>query len=85
MIGLLHVGDAAIRSHALPEPDGTTTSARADLRFVVDPTGAVVRASATGALPTGVPSCLSSALHGLSFPSPDGGIATVSYSLLLGD
>ena len=53
-------------------------------RFVIGRDGAVSNVSAGGDLPDAtVKSCVASAFYGLSFPSPDGGIVTVSYPIML--
>ena len=53
-------------------------------RFVIGRDGAVSNVSAAGDLPDAqVKSCVASAFYGLSFPSPDGGIVTVSYPIML--
>jgi len=53
-------------------------------RFVIGRDGAVSNVSAGGDLPDSqVRSCVASAFYGLSFPSPDGGIVTVSYPIML--
>jgi hypothetical protein len=53
-------------------------------RFVIGRDGAVSNVSAGGDLPdAGVRSCVASAFYGLSFPSPDVGIVTVSYPIML--
>jgi hypothetical protein len=53
-------------------------------RFVIGRDGAVSNVSAGGDLPDSqVRSCVASAFYGLSFPTPEGGIVTVSYPILL--
>jgi len=53
-------------------------------RFVIGRDGAVSNVSAGGDLPDAqVRSCVASAFYGLSFPSPDVGIVTVSYPIML--
>lgn len=53
-------------------------------RFVIGRDGAVSNVSASGDLPDSqVRSCVASAFYGLSFPTPEGGIVTVSYPILL--
>jgi hypothetical protein len=57
---------------------------RVTARFVIGRDGAVSNVSAGGDLPDAqVKSCVASAFYGLSFPSPDGGIVTVSYPIML--
>jgi hypothetical protein len=53
-------------------------------RFVIGREGAVSNVSAGGDLPDAqVRSCVASAFYGLSFPSPENGIVTVSYPIML--
>ncbi len=53
-------------------------------RFVIGRDGAVSNVSAGGDLPDAtVKSCVASAFYGLSFPTPEGGIVTVSYPIML--
>jgi hypothetical protein len=53
-------------------------------RFVIGRDGAVSNVSASGDVPdAAVKSCVASAFYGLSFPSPDNGIVTVSYPIML--
>ncbi|HEX2876821.1 MAG TPA: AgmX/PglI C-terminal domain-containing protein [Polyangiaceae bacterium] len=53
-------------------------------RFVIGRDGAVSNVSAGGDLPDAqVRSCVASAFYGLSFPSPENGIVTVSYPIML--
>jgi hypothetical protein len=53
-------------------------------RFVIGSDGAVSNVSAGGDLPDAqVKSCVASAFYGLSFPTPEGGIVTVSYPIML--
>jgi hypothetical protein len=53
-------------------------------RFVIGRDGAVSNVSAGGDLPDAtVKSCVASAFYGLSFPSPENGIVTVSYPIML--
>jgi hypothetical protein len=57
---------------------------RVGVRFVIGRDGAVSNVSSSGDLPDAqVKSCVASAFYGLSFPSPDNGIVTVSYPILL--
>lgn len=57
---------------------------RVSARFVIGRDGAVSNVSASGDLPdAGVKSCVASAFYGLSFPTPENGIVTVSYPILL--
>lgn len=57
---------------------------RVTARFVIGREGAVSNVSASGDLPdASVTSCVASAFYGISFPSPEGGIVTVSYPILL--
>ncbi|HXK20065.1 MAG TPA: AgmX/PglI C-terminal domain-containing protein [Polyangiaceae bacterium] len=69
--------EVGLRSN--PNLEGRVTA-----RFVIGRDGAVSNVSAGGDLPdAGVRSCVASAFYGLSFPSPDGGIVTVSYPIML--
>jgi hypothetical protein len=53
-------------------------------RFVIGSDGAVSNVSAGGDLPDAtVKSCVAGAFYGLSFPTPEGGIVTVSYPIML--
>ena len=53
-------------------------------RFVIGRDGAVSNVSSSGDLPDAqVKSCVASAFYGLSFPTPDDGIVTVSYPIML--
>jgi len=53
-------------------------------RFVIGREGAVSNVSASGDLPDPtVRSCVASAFYGLSFPTPENGIVTVSYPIML--
>jgi hypothetical protein len=53
-------------------------------RFVIGRDGAVSNVSAGGDLPDSqVRSCVASAFYGLTFPSPENGIVTVSYPIML--
>ncbi len=64
---------------ANPNLEGRVTA-----RFVIGSDGAVSNVSAGGDLPDAqVKSCVASAFYGLSFPSPEGGIVTVSYPIML--
>ncbi len=58
---------------------------RVTARFVIGRDGAVSNVSVGGSdLPDAqVASCVASSFYGLSFPSPEGGIVTVSYPILL--
>lgn len=57
---------------------------RVTARFVIGRDGAVSNVSSSGDLPdANVKSCVASAFYGLSFPSPEGGIVTVSYPIML--
>jgi outer membrane biosynthesis protein TonB len=57
---------------------------RVTARFVIGRDGAVSNVSASGDLPDAeVSSCVASAFYGISFPSPESGIVTVSYPILL--
>jgi hypothetical protein len=57
---------------------------RVTARFVIGSDGAVSNVSASGDLPdVGVKSCVASAFYGLSFPTPERGIVTVSYPIML--
>ena len=57
---------------------------RVTARFVIGSDGAVSNVSAGGDLPdAAVKSCVASAFYGLSFPTPEGGIVTVSYPIML--
>ena len=57
---------------------------RVTARFVIGRDGAVSNVSAGGDLPDStVKSCVASAFYGLSFPSPENGIVTVSYPIML--
>ncbi|HKY38858.1 MAG TPA: AgmX/PglI C-terminal domain-containing protein [Polyangiaceae bacterium] len=57
---------------------------RVTARFVIGRDGAVSNVSAGGDLPDPtVRSCVASAFYGLSFPSPENGIVTVSYPIML--
>jgi hypothetical protein len=57
---------------------------RVTARFVIGRDGAVSNVSSSGDLPdAAVKSCVASAFYGLSFPSPEGGIVTVSYPIML--
>jgi hypothetical protein len=58
---------------------------RVTARFIISRDGAVSNVSNGGSdLPnSGVVSCVLSAFYGLSFPSPENGIVTVSYPILL--
>jgi hypothetical protein len=57
---------------------------RVSVRFVIGRDGAVSNVGSGGSdLPdSGTVSCVLSAFYGLSFPSPDGGIVTVTYPIL---
>ena len=62
-------------------PDGPY---RVSARFVIGRDGAVSNVSAGGDLPDAqVRSCVASAFYGLSFPTPENGIVTVSYPIVL--
>jgi hypothetical protein len=64
---------------ANPNLEGRVTA-----RFVIGGDGSVSNVSAGGDLPdAGVKSCVASAFYGLSFPTPEGGIVTVSYPIML--
>lgn len=64
---------------ANPNLEGRVTA-----RFVIGSDGAVSNVSAGGDLPDAqVKSCVASAFYGLSFPTPEGGIVTVSYPIML--
>jgi hypothetical protein len=64
---------------ANPNLEGRVTA-----RFVIGRDGAVSNVSAGGDLPDAqVKSCVASAFYGLSFPSPENGIVTVSYPIML--
>jgi hypothetical protein len=53
-------------------------------RFVIGSDGAVSNVSAGGDLPdASVKSCVAAAFYGLSFPTPEGGIVTVAYPIML--
>jgi hypothetical protein len=53
-------------------------------RFVIGSDGAVSNVSAGGDLPDAqVKSCVAGAFYGLSFPTPEGGIVTVNYPIML--
>jgi hypothetical protein len=53
-------------------------------RFVIGRDGAVSNVSAGGDLPDSkVRSCVASAFYGVAFPSPENGIVTVSYPIML--
>jgi len=67
--------------HKAPGLSGTIT-----LRFVVDERGAVSSALATGSTLSNPPlvACVTGALSKLSFPPPEGGIVTVTYSFRFG-
>lgn len=57
---------------------------RVSARFVIGRDGAVSNVSAGGDLPDAqVKSCVASAFYGLSFPSPENGIVTVNYPIML--
>jgi hypothetical protein len=57
---------------------------RVTARFVIGSDGAVSNVSAGGDLPDAqVKSCVASAFYGLSFPTPENGIVTVSYPIML--
>jgi hypothetical protein len=57
---------------------------RVAVRFVIGRDGAVSNVSGGGDLPNAqVTSCVASAFYGLSFPSPENGIVTVTYPILL--
>jgi hypothetical protein len=57
---------------------------RVTARFVIGRDGAVSNVSSGGDLPDStVKSCVASAFYGLSFPSPENGIVTVSYPIML--
>jgi hypothetical protein len=58
---------------------------RVTARFVIGRDGAVTNAvNGGGDLPdAAVTSCVISAFYGLSFPSPDNGIVTVTYPIML--
>lgn len=57
---------------------------RVTARFVIGRDGAVSNVSSSGDLPdAAVKSCVASAFYGLSFPTPDNGIVTVSYPIML--
>ena len=58
-------------------------SGRVSVRFVIDRNGAATQASNAGSdLPdSGVTSCVVRGFNGLSFPAPESGIVTVSYSI----
>jgi hypothetical protein len=58
---------------------------RVSARFVIGRDGSVTNvANGGGDLPdSAVTSCVLSAFYGLSFPSPDGGIVTVTYPIML--
>lgn len=57
---------------------------RVTARFVIGRDGAVSNVSAGGDLPDAqVRSCVASAFYGLSFPTPENGIVTVSYPIML--
>lgn len=57
---------------------------RVAARFVIGRDGAVSNVSAGGDLPDAqVKSCVASAFYGLSFPTPENGIVTVTYPIML--
>jgi hypothetical protein len=57
---------------------------RVSARFVIGRDGAVSNVSAGGDLPDAqVKSCVASAFYGLSFPTPENGIVTVTYPIML--
>jgi hypothetical protein len=57
---------------------------RVAVRFVIGRDGAVANVSAGGDLPDAqVKSCVASAFYGLSFPTPENGIVTVTYPIML--
>jgi hypothetical protein len=57
---------------------------RVSVRFVIGRDGAVSNVAAGGDVPDAqVKSCVASAFYGLSFPSPDAGIVTVTYPIML--
>lgn len=59
-------------------------SGRVAARFVIGRDGAVSNVSAGGDLPDAqVKSCVASAFYGLSFPTPENGIVTVTYPIML--
>ena len=69
--------EVGLRSN--PNLEGRVTA-----RFVIGRDGAVSNVSAGGDLPDAqVKSCVASAFYGLSFPSPENGIVTVSYPIML--
>jgi hypothetical protein len=69
--------EVGLRSN--PNLEGRVTA-----RFVIGSDGSVSNVSAGGDLPdAGVKSCVASAFYGLSFPTPEGGIVTVSYPIML--
>jgi hypothetical protein len=69
--------EVGLRSN--PNLEGRVTA-----RFVIGRDGAVSNVSAGGDLPDStVRSCVASAFYGLSFPSPDSGIVTVTYPIML--
>jgi hypothetical protein len=54
------------------------------VNFVINRDGQIGSVGGGGSLPDGgVVSCITQAFYGLTFPQPEGGIVTVSYSLLL--
>ncbi|HEY6079807.1 MAG TPA: AgmX/PglI C-terminal domain-containing protein [Polyangiaceae bacterium] len=69
--------EVGLRSN--PNLEGRVTA-----RFVIGSDGAVSNVSAGGDLPDAqVKSCVASAFYGLSFPTPEGGIVTVNYPIML--
>jgi hypothetical protein len=69
--------EVGLRSN--PNLEGRVTA-----RFVIGRDGAVSNVSAGGDLPdANVRSCVASAFYGLSFPTPENGIVTVSYPIML--
>jgi hypothetical protein len=72
-----HCYEIGLRTN--PNLEGRVTA-----RFVIGRDGAVSNVSAGGDLPDPqVRSCVASAFYGLSFPSPEDGIVTVSYPIML--
>jgi len=62
-----------------PNLEGSVT-----VNFIINRDGQISSVGGSGSLPdSGVISCISRAFYGLTFPQPEGGIVTVSYSLSL--
>jgi len=60
-----------------------TLEGRVSVRFVIGRDGSVSNSSASGDIPdAGVKSCVANAFYGLSFPSPENGIVSVTYPLM---